>query len=1045
MHRSSGAELSALQVKRLFRKPGTQAYLCVLQSASSEPPPAAPPAIAALLAEFADVFEPLPPGLPPKRSVEHAIELQPGATVPVRPYYRMSVPEQLELKRQLLELEEKGWITPAVSSFGAGVLLVKKKDGTMRLCVDYRALNKATVKDVFPLPRIDDVFDQMRNARYFSKLDMQQGYHQMRVKPADVHKTAFRTRFGNWSWLVMPFGLCNAPASWQRLMQVTLEGLETFCAVYLDDIAIWSATAEQHVDHVRTVLQRLRQRKIFAKMKKCVFMQPSMDYLGHVISGDGVAMDPSKVRSIQDWPAPADSRQLRSFLGLAGYYRRFCKGFSALAAPLTLLLGKAIPWRWERAERSAFDAVKRAIASAPVLKPFDPDLPTEVTVDASEFAVGAVLHQGKHPHMHPVAFESRKMTPAEQRYPVHEQEALALVHALKIWRHYLMGRPFKVKTDNWALKYLKTQSTLSSRQARWLYLLEEFDFELEHIPGRTNVVADALSRRPDLRMCAMLCTQQVAVYAAALLQDVLEHRQQDAAYQELHEKAQSRSAPESVIIGADDLLYWRPPDADHSRLYVPEGLRERILFEAHDPPVMGHLGMDKTLERVSRRFYWPRLEQSVREYVKSCEACQRNKASNQPPAGLLQPLPIPSRRWESVSMDFVMPLPTTKAGHDGMFVVVDRLSKRIHISPCSVNITAPETARLFFDSIFRHHGLPKEIVSDRDSKFTSNFWQALWKLTATKLNLSSPYHPQTDGQTERANRVIEDMLRAYVSFNLDDWDEHLTAVEFAYNNSQQASTRQTPFMLDTGQHPHTPLDLVDVDTSASVPAAEDMIQRMQQRLQQATECLEQAQNRQKKHADTQRRHEEFSVGDLVYVSSSYLTDPENPERKHAKKLQPKHYGPYPISKVISEVSYEVALPPGTRRHPVFHVSMLRRHHAGDRASEQAPAPDLPVPIRQAGEDWWIVEEVLDKRVVQQGDTSVTQYLIKWQGYPDSESSWEPAKNVYRLDKVKEYNAKQSAKTPAKLPRPREERQAGKQQQEGRRHSSRIAARTQQEH
>ena len=1002
-------QLTALQVKRLMRKKDTVAYLCVLQQECPADAPAVPPAMATVLQDYADVFAPLPDGLPPSRAVEHAITLKPDIAVPVRPYYRMSMPEQLELKRQLQELQQKGWIEPAVSSFGAGVLLVKKKDGTMRLCVDYRALNKATVKDVFPLPRVDDVFDQMKNAKFFSKLDMQQGYHQMRVKPDDVHKTAFRTRFGNWSWLVMPFGLCNAPASWQRLMQVTLEGLERFCAVYLDDIAIWSATADEHVQHVTAVLQRLRKHRLFAKMKKCVFMQPSMEYLGHVISVEGISMDPSKVKAILQWPAPSDVSQLRSFLGLAGYYRRFCRGFSGLAAPLTALQGKGVSWRWEEAERAAFEAIKHAIASAPVLKPFDPDLPTEVTVDASEYAVGAVMHQGKHPHMHPVAFESRKMTPAERRYPVHEQEALALVHALKIWRHYLMGRSFKVKTDNWALKYLKTQPTLSSRQARWLYLLEEFDFELEHIPGRTNVVADALSRRPDLRLNMMLCTQQVAVHVASLMNDVLEIRQQDAAYMELYEKAQRGSAPASVILGEDDLLYWRPSGTPHNRLYVPEGLRETLLSEAHDPPTMGHLGMDKTLERLSRRFFWPKLEQSVRAYVRSCPACQRNKASNQRPAGLLQPLPIPDRRWESVSMDFVMPLPKTQSGHEGMVVFVDRLSKRIHISPCSLNITAPETAQLFFDTVFKHHGLPKEIVSDRDSKFTSNFWRALWKLTGTQLKMSSPYHPQTDGQTERANRVIEDMLRAYVSFNLDDWDKHLTAVEFAYNNSQQASTRQTPFMLDTGQHPHTPLDMVDVSTSAAAPAAEEMMEQMNQRLRQAMGCLIKAQERQKKNADASRREEQFVVGDLVYVARDTLVDPENPERSKAKKLQPKHYGPYPISKVISDVSYEVKLPAGSRRYPVFHVSMLRRHHQGERTEPQESPTPVPAPAESPQEDWYEVEAVLDKRLVTQGTRTETQYLIKWKGYPDSDNSWEPAKNVARLDKVKEYNQRISSR------------------------------------
>jgi hypothetical protein len=411
----------------------------------------------------------------------------------------MSPAELTELNKQLADLLDKGYVRPSVSPFGAPVLFAKKKDGTLRLCIDYRSLNKATIKNKYPLPRIDDLLDQLHGATYFSKIDLQAGYHQIRVKQGDISKTAFRTKYGHFEWTVMPFGLTNAPATFQTLMNSVLRPyLDKFVIVYLDDVLIYSRTLQEHLQHLRMVLTLLRKHKLYAKLSKCDFCQPQLPFLGHIITSNGIMMDPAKLDAVRQWPTPVTVTQLQSFLGLANYYRRFVKGFSLIAAPLTALCSpklKDLPWAEEH--QRAFQDLKQALVTAPVIHPPDLQQPFTVTTDASGFAVGAVLSQGEHPDLRTIAYESRKMSSAERNYPVHDKEMLAVMYALKKWRHYLKGSHVTIITDHKSLEYFATQPNLSERQARWMGQLAEFDYTIVHRPGKTNVVADALSRRPD--------------------------------------------------------------------------------------------------------------------------------------------------------------------------------------------------------------------------------------------------------------------------------------------------------------------------------------------------------------------------------------------------------------------------------------------------------------------------------------------------------------------------------------------------------------------
>ncbi|KAJ9513012.1 hypothetical protein QJQ45_029213 [Haematococcus lacustris] len=854
------------------------------------------------------------------------------------------------------------------------------------------AQDPQTLKNRYPLPRIDDLLDQLSGAQVFSKIDLRSGYHQIRVAEDDIPKTAFRTRYGHYEFTVLPFGLCNAPATFQQLMNdVFKPHLDDFVLVYLDDILVFSKSVADHERHLHLTLSLLRQHQLCANLAKCAFWLDTVDFLGHIVSAAGIQPDPTK-------------HQLRSFLGTANYYRRLLHHHAHRVLPLTDLLRDEQPWRWGEAEQRAFADIKAAMASSPVVRPPDFSLPFTVKTDASLFAIGAVLtQQDSSGAEYVVAYESRKLNPAQVNYPAHERELLAVLHALTTWRHYLLGRPFIVETDNSATTHVLTQSNLTGRQMRWTQRLAEFDITFVHKAGKHHTVPDALSRRPDHQLTALSIVDPDPSFFSTFDR----HAPEDPAYQAALSQVLSPPSPSSpthlqVIEGR---LYTT---STSPRLYIPSSpLRAQLLHEAHDAHTAAHLGRAKTLERLQRHFYWPQMHKTVQEYVRTCDKCQRNKATNQLPPGLLQPLPIPSRNWQQVSMDFIGPLPATPRGHTMIFTIVDKLSKMIHLIPTTTTATAHDTARLFFDHIFKHHGLPEAIISDRDPKFTSDFWTSLFHLTGTRLLLSSAYHPQTDGQTERANRTVEDMLRPYVNDHKTDWDQHLAAVEFAYNSSEHVGTGFTPFYLNYGQHPTTPSALLlPPPTLVPSQAAEDFVTSMRNNLTAARSALQRSIDTQKLHADQHRRHEEFEVGDLVLLSCANLN---LQTAVNSAKLQPRFVGPFKVLAKHSPVSYKLDLPSSMRILPTFHISRLR-HYLSSSSFPERTVELQPSPVIIDGEAYFTVEAILGRRW--NDAQHAFQYLIKWAGYDDSFNSWEWGPALAQQDAVaaliRDYTARHHA-------------------------------------
>ncbi|KAL0561560.1 hypothetical protein IC582_001994 [Cucumis melo] len=904
--------------------------------------------------DYPDVFPEELPGLPPHREVEFAIELEPG-TVPIsRAPYRMAPAELKELKVQLQELLDKGFIRPSVSPWGAPVLFVKKKDGSMRLCIDYRELNKVTVKNRYPLPRIDDLFDQLQGATVFSKIDLRSGYHQLRIKDEDVPKTAFRSRYGHYEFIVMSFGLTNAPAVFMDLMnRVFREFLDTFVIVFIDDILIYSKTEAEHEKHLRMVLQTLRDNKLYAKFSKCEFWLKQVSFLGHVVSKAGVSVDPAKIEAVTGWTRPSTVSEVRSFLGLAGYYRRFVENFSRIATPLTQLTRKGAPFVWSKACEDSFKNLKQKLVTAPVLTVPDGFGSFVIYSDASKKGLGCVLmQQGK-----VVAYASRQLKSHEQNYPTHDLELAAVVFALKIWRHYLYGEKIQIFADHKSLKYFFTQKELNMRQRRWLELVKDYDCEILYHPGKANVAP--LHRdleRAEIAVSVGAVTMQLAQLTVqpTLRQRIIDAQSNDPYLVEKRGLAEAGQAVEFSLSSDGGLLFER-------RLCVPSdsAIKTELLSEAHSSPFSMHPGSTKMYQDLKRVYWWRNMKREVAEFVSRCLVCQQVKAPRQKPAGLLQPLSIPEWKWENVSMDFITGLPRTLRGFTVIWVVVDRLTKSAHFVPGKSTYTASKWAQLYMSEIVRLHGVPVSIVSDRDARFTSKFWKGLQAAMGTRLDFSTAFHPQTDGS----------------------WDSHLHLMEFAYNNSYQATIGMAPFEALYGKCCKSPVCWGEVGEQRLM--GPELVQSTNEAIQKIRSRMHTAQSRQKSYADVRRKDLEFEVGDKVFLKVAPMRGVLRFERRG--KLSPRFVGPFEILERIGPVAYRLALPPSLSTvHDVFHVSMLRKYvpdpsHVVDyeplEIDENLSYTEQPV-------------EVLAREVKTLRNKEIPLVKVLWRNHRIEEATWE---------------------------------------------------------
>ena len=713
--------------------------------------------------------------MPMHKPYDHAIEFMEGTPLP-RPakLYPLSPKEKEALDAWLNEELRKGYIRKSKSPVAAPVFFVKKKDGSLRLVQDYRKLNEITVKNRYPIPRISDLIDSLSKAKVFTKIDLRWGYNNVRIRKGDEWKTAFITHRGLFEANVMYFGFSNAPATFQEMMNDILKDLilEGKVMVYLDDILIFTITVEENRAITAEVLKRLQDNDLFAKPEKCFFEKDSIEYLGMIISHGHIKMDPTKLAGVTEWPAPTKVKQVQAFLGFANFYRRFIKDFAKHAKPLTTLTKKDQKWTWGEEQEQAFQSLKLAFTTAPILRIPDDENPFRLETDSSDFATGAVLSQlAPEDNMwHPVAFYSKSLGVHERNYKIYDKELLAIIRALEEYRQHLEGHPetIEIWSDHQNLTYFKKAQKLTRRQARWALYLTRFHFILRHKPGKTMLTADPLSRRPDHEEGVnsdnadqiLLKPQYFAISAienshdspinddkilrevkVALMTDEITHN-----YQEL-----LKSGPREFKKSLEEWNFENGLLLYRGKVYIPKDpnmeLRHQIIQMHHDLPMAGHPGRWKTYELISRNYWWPGLTNDVKKYVSGCNICQQMKNRPQQPYGPLIPNPVPAEPWDIITIDLITQLPESD-GYNAICVVVDRLTKRAHFFSITNEFSAKDLADLLYERIWTLHGLPLQIISDRGTQFAAELFQEWCKRLGIESSMSTAYHPQTDEQTE---------------------------------------------------------------------------------------------------------------------------------------------------------------------------------------------------------------------------------------------------------------------------------------------------------
>ena len=948
------------------------------------------------------------------KSIKCEVRLRDPNCRPIRSRERRRSPkDEAALRQYTQEMLDLGIIQASNSEWVSQPVMVKKvRDGVVldekRPCWDFRGPNDLIIGDAHPLPLPENLFAQLEGQRLFSKMDLTKGFWQIPMHENSKQILAMSTPLGLMEPNSMPFGMKNAPAVFQREMQRVLKDrLGKGVLVFIDDILIYTKTVEEHEEMVEWVLQRLSDEGYYANPDKCEFFQREVSFLGHVVSERGVAVQQHKVRAVNEWPVPENKKQVRAFLGLTGYYHKFIPRYSEIALPLTNLTKDAVAFSWGAAEQRAFIRLKEKLTTADVLVHPNALKQYRLHTDASGYAVAAVLSQEQDDGtIRPIAYHSRKMSPAETRYPVHDQELLAIVRAVEEWRCYLEGspHPILILTDHRGLEWISTKSELTGRQARWVEQLAELSYEVRWVPGQDNAVADALSRRVDLEtqvakdveedrkaelapptseagsviptpaagglpQSAQLARPRLHIQLGALpvvatapvWQTTIhalpfkEKLQRAAAEDEWYTRMMEKSDPDDGLLRGDGLLW-----TSDGRVYVPDdvGCRNDLLHEVHDSPTGGHLGQRKTLAKLQSLCFWPGMSKDVEDYVRGCVRCAQVKPSQQPPAGLLHPLPIPSRPWETITMDFIGPLPKTSDYKDTILVVEDKFSKMAHFIPTTQNVTSKETAKLLIARVFCLHGVPTSIISDRDTRFTAKVWQEVMKGLGTKLAMSSSWHPQTDGQTERTNRVAEVGLRLYADKTGVDWAEWLPLLEAHYNSSKHESTGKTPFELNGTVWTDAMTLALQSPTTAHVRAlgAEQLLEGLKTAWEDARMCMLAMREKMKRNADQHRTDVVYAVGDRALLSTKHIAVDQG-------KLRDMYVGPFTVTQVAPNgVNVWLDLPPYYRRlHQPFHVDRLKKYQPSVRGWERQQV-DRPPPELVDGEPMYEVEYIFGKKV-----------------------------------------------------------------------------------
>ena len=877
-----------------------------------------------LLDQYTDIFAASSSDLGRTSIIRHKIDT--GDARPIKqPPYRVSQTQKAEIENQIETMLSQEVIKVSTSPWSSPVVLVKKKDGTTRFCVDYRKLNAVTRKDSYPLPRIDDALDALSGSKYFSTIDLQSGYHQVAMDSDSIEKTAFISHAGLYEYNVMSFGLTNAPPTFQRLMQRILHGLDwKICLVYIDDVIIFSKTFQEHLSRLAAVFDRLREAHLKLKPSKCHFACSSVNFLGFVVSSEGILPDPSKITAVETFPVPSSVKDVRSFLGLSNYYRRFVKDFAKIASPLNRLTRKSVPFVWDPSCEAAFQALKARLCSSPILVYPDFSQAFHLHTDASQYAIGYILGQHINGCETVIAYGGRELNLAETRYSTTEREALAVVNGIKHYQPYLSCKKFYVHTDHGSLSWLMKVKDPTGRLARWALQLQQYDFEIIHRPGTQNGAADALSRRrylPSIEQSCVslpiaavehpcpppvnLCTLQredVDLFAIIAYLETATLPDNDAKARSLLFSIDSYYLDENGIL----CHLWSPgkrkQQSLRSQVVIPASLRHDILISCHDDPTAGHLGHIKTYEKVRQRYYWHGMFKDIEHWCRTCIDCAMRKRPRNHHKAPLLPIPVQGP-FDRLAMDILGPLPTTHDGNRYILVFSDYYTRwpEAYALP---SIEASRIAQLLVDEILARHSTPRTLLSDRGSNFLSSVIQSVCKIMNTRRLHTTAYHPQTDGLVERFNATLCEGLSMYVSTHQKDWDKHLPLVLFAYRVSPNATTGESPFYLLYGREPRLPLDvtllLPDSNVSSSVA---ELRARIVSNLEESQKLIESntqiAQQRMKLQYDKHTAPVTYDIGSKVWVYTPKT------RKGLSKKLAHNYHGPYRVTAKLSPVHFKL--------------------------------------------------------------------------------------------------------------------------------------------
>lgn len=883
-----------------------------------------PPLILDILKKYPSVFQ---DKLGRTQTVSHDIKILPN-TSPIRsPAYTYSKEKEEEIKRQVREMERMGIIEPSSSPWSSPVVLIKKSEGAFRFCVDYRKLNAVTIPDSYPMQSLPKVIKGMGgSAKIRSTLDMKSGFWQVDLTPEARERTAFSTPLGLFQFKVMPFGLRNSPATFQRLMGEVFRGYEgVFLKVYLDDVIFYSNSLEEHAVHLDKGLHRLQQHGLTCNKKKSVLLKETIPFLGHLVNETGISPNPEKFKALKEIPRPNKIKQLQRFLGLCNWFRAFIPHFADKCAPLTDLGKKNCKWKWGREQEEAFQSIKDEIcANTVVLASPNPELPIILQTDASNLGLGAVVYQETDTGKSIIAFGSKKLNDTQRAYHTMEKECYAIDWAVKKYRHYLEGRPFTLKTDNKALLWLNKTKEVNSKVLRWSLHLMEYDFNIEHCPGKENLAADALSRYPTGepsqeddtdadRMVPPTRNQKIMAEvellhvegefagSKSMFERVCQQQDQHPFIKQLKNllkktsgikfpKRVKRWAKRCVLREGGVFKVEERQDGERiERMLLPETMVNEILQHFHDTTLAAHPGAKEMARAIAHRYVWPGLSKDVNEYVRSCHQCAKCKANNHPDRGAILAR-SPSGVWESISVDLMGPYPRTKNGKRYIFVITDGFTKWIEtftLAVASVN----KLVSILETEVFARYGYPKNCLSDNGPQFRSKCWKDKGKEWGVEMWTSPGYFPQAN-PTERRNQEIKKLLRLTIGKNHRTWDQHVHHLSFSLRDRVNNCTGYSPAELFLGRHLKRPGDWEGVIIREEDPDV--MLKKLQRRTDLAKESADKYGVRYTVKPVSQQ---DFMEGDLVYTKTHPLS---NAQQGFHAGFAEKWEGPHRIKKGLSE-------------------------------------------------------------------------------------------------------------------------------------------------